>query len=397
MQYDFSTAPNRRGTGSTKWDAMLKVNPNLPKNVIPFSVADMEFPNPQPMLEGMAEFAGHAVYGYTGPTQAYYDAVLHFMRERHHWDIQKDWIVTSPGVVPALFSLVKAFSQPGDGVIIMRPVYYPFFMAIEQTGRTLCNVPLIEQDGHYSMDFNALEAAARQPENKLMILCSPHNPVGRVWTRAELEQLVSICNRNGVMVISDEIHFDFVFPGHQHTVLATLSEEAAQNNVFCTAPSKTFNLGGVQVSNIIIPNESLRRRFLDYLKSTGMIMLNLFSYKICELAYNRCGAWYEELMQVLDENRRLMAAYISEHIPQIKVVPLEGTYLQWLNCRALGMRGKELETFMQEKAQLFFDEGSMFGPEGDGFERWNLACPTRYIQEGLERLRAAVAALPAQR
>lgn len=395
MHYDFTTAPNRRGTGSSKWDAMLKADPTVPQGVIPFSVADMEFQNPQPMLEGMAEFAASAVYGYTMPTQAYYDAVTAFMKRHHNWDIRPEWIVTSPGVVPALFTLVKAFSAPGDGVIIMRPVYYPFSMAVENTGRTLCNVPLREENGRYTMDFDALETAAKRPENKLMILCSPHNPVGRVWTREELEQLVSICNRNGVMVLSDEIHFDFVFPGHEHTVLATLSEEVAQNNVFCTAPSKTFNLGGVQVSNIIIPNPALRRRYTDYLKSTGQIMLNLFSYKICELAYTRCDEWFGELMQVLDENRRLVEAYIPAHIPQIRVVPLEGTYLQWLDCRALGLRGAELEAFMQQKARLFFDEGALFGPEGDGFERWNLACPTRYIQEGLERLQAAVASLQA--
>ncbi len=393
MKYNFETAPDRRGTGAFKWNSMYEAKPDVSDGVIPFSVADMEFQNPQPLLDGMAKYVSQAVYGYTGPTHAYYESVINYMKRRHNWDIQKDWIITTPGVVPALNELVKAFSEPGDGVIITRPVYYPFSMAIENSGRKLVNVSLINRNGHYEMDFEGLEKAARDPSTKLMILCSPHNPVGRVWTEEELRKLASICNSNGVMILSDEIHFDFVFPGHKHTVLATLSEEIAQNYIFCTAPSKTFNLGGVQVSNIIIPNPKLRERYNEYHKSMGMLALNMFAYKIGELVYNTCGDWFEELMQVLDTNRELVEQYITTYLPQIKVIPLEGTYLQWLDCRALGMSGKELETFMQEKAELFFDEGYIFGEEGDGFERWNLACPTKYIQEGLERLRKAVEAL----
>ena len=393
MKYNFETAPDRRGTGAFKWNSMYEAKPDVSDGVIPFSVADMEFQNPQPLLDGMAKYVSQAVYGYTGPTHAYYESVINYMKRRHNWEIQKDWIITTPGVVPALNELVKAFSEPGDGVIITRPVYYPFSMAIENSGRKLVNVSLINRDGHYEMDFEGLEKAAKDPSTKLMILCSPHNPVGRVWTEDELRKLASICNSNGVMILSDEIHFDFVFPGHKHTVLATLSEEIAQNNIFCTAPSKTFNLGGVQVSNIIIPNPKLRERYNEYHKSMGMLALNMFAYKIGELVYNTCGDWFEELMQVLDTNRKLVEQYITTYLPQIKVIPLEGTYLQWLDCRALGMSGKELETFMQENAELFFDEGYIFGEEGDGFERWNLACPTKYIQEGLERLRKAVEAL----
>ncbi len=393
MKYNFETAPDRRGTGAFKWNSMYEAKPDVSDGVIPFSVADMEFQNPQPLLDGMAKYVSQAVYGYTGPTHAYYESVINYMKRRHNWDIQKDWIITTPGVVPALNELVKAFSEPGDGVIITRPVYYPFSMAIENSGRKLVNVSLINRDGHYEMDFEGLEKAAKDPSTKLMILCSPHNPVGRVWTEDELRKLASICNSNGVMILSDEIHFDFVFPGHKHTVLATLSEEIAQNNIFCTAPSKTFNLGGVQVSNIIIPNPKLREQYNEYHKSMGMLSLNMFAYKIGELVYNTCGDWFEELMQVLDTNRKLVEQYITTYLPQIKVIPLEGTYLQWLDCRALGMSGKELETFMQENAELFFDEGYIFGEEGDGFERWNLACPTKYIQEGLERLRKAVEAL----
>lgn len=393
MKYNFETAPDRRGTGAFKWNSMYEAKPDVSDGVIPFSVADMEFQNPQPLLVGMAKYVSEAVYGYTGPTHAYYESVINYMKRRHNWEIQKDWIITTPGVVPALNELVKAFSEPGDGVIITRPVYYPFSMAIENSGRKLVNVSLINRNGHYEMDFEGLEEAAKDPSTKLMILCSPHNPVGRVWTEEELRKLASICNSNGVMILSDEIHFDFVFPGHKHTVLATLSEEIQQNNIFCTAPSKTFNLGGVQVSNIIIPNPKLREQYNEYHKSMGMLALNMFAYKVGELVYNTCGDWYEELVQVLDTNRKLVEQYITTYLPQIKVIPLEGTYLQWLDCRALGMSGKELETFMQEKAELFFDEGYIFGEEGDGFERWNLACPTKYIQEGLERLRKAVEAL----
>lgn len=390
MKYDFDIAPNRRGTGAFKWNSMLDAKPDVSEDIIPFSVADMEFANPQPLLDGMAKYVSQAAYGYTGPTHAYYNAVIGYMKRHHNWDIEKDWIVTTPGVVPALFELVQAFTAPGDGIIIMRPVYYPFTTAVEESGRTLVNVSLLHKDNQYYMDFDALEQAAKDPGTKMMILCSPHNPVGRVWTEEELRKLAQICNSNGVMILADEIHFDFVFPGHKHTVLATLSEEIAQNNIFCTAPSKTFNLGGVQVSNIIIPNPELRQRYAQFHKSRGMLALNMFAYKVCELVYTQCDEWYDQLMQVLDTNQRLVADYMAKYLPQIKVIPLEGTYLQWLDCRALGMTGQELEKFMQDKAELFFDEGYLFGEEGDGFERWNLACPTRYIQEGLERLRKAV-------
>lgn len=395
MKYDFETAPNRRGTGSFKWKSMIAAKPDVGENVIPFSVADMEFTNPPPMREGLAKFALEAVYGYAGPTRAYYNSVIGYMHRRHNWEIEKDWIVTASGVIPALYDLVRALTQPGDAVIIMRPVYYPFSLAVENAGRALRNVALLEKEGRYTIDFEGLERAAQDPQTKLMLLCSPHNPVGRVWTRDELLRIAQICNSNGVTIISDEIHFDFAFPGHEHTVLATLSKEIEQNNVFCTAPSKTFNLGGVQVSNIVIPNEELRSKYQNFKTANGTFTLNTFAYKICELAYTECDEWFVELMQVLERNRRLVKEYIENHIPRLRAIPLEGTYLQWIDCRDLGMRGCELENFMQQKAQLFFDEGYVFGEEGDGFERWNLACPTRYIQEGLERLRKAVDSLSA--
>lgn len=390
MKYDFVSSPNRKGVGAFKWDLMYQTNPNELDEIIPFSVADMELKNPPELLQGMSEFAANAVYGYTGSTQAYCDAVIQFMKKRHNWEIKKEWIVHTPGVVPALYQLINTFTKPGEGVIIMRPVYYPFTSAVEDTGRRLVNVALKETNGCYTIDFDALEKAAAEPDVKAIIICNPHNPVGRVWTREELSRLSQICMDNDVLIISDEIHFDFIMKGYQHTVLSSISEEVAQKSIVCTAPSKTFNIAGAQVSNIIIQNESMREKFLRSLKAGGAFTLNMFAYKACELVYNNCCDWFDELLRLIEGNKKLLEDYISKNIPSFRVSPLEGTYLVWIDCRSLGLSHEELGKFMQEKAHLYFDEGNMFGPEGDGFVRWNIACPKEKLYEGLERLNHAV-------
>jgi len=390
MKHDFTTRVDRRGTGSAKWDEMYMKNPRVSPGVVPFSVADMELLNPPEIIAGLKEFLDHAVLGYTLPTDAYKKAVTGFMKRRHNWEIEEDWIVQSPGVIPTFFVAVNAFTDPGDGVIIMPPVYYPFSMAASVNGRTLVNNPLIEQNGTYRIDFDDLEAKAKDPKNKLLIFCSPHNPVGRVWTKEELSSLADICNRNKVLVISDEIHFDLLLPGAVQTIYSTLSEETAQNCIVCTAPSKTFNLAGMQVSNIIIPNKELREKFENQLMKNGLVMIGILGQKACEIAYTQCDAWLDELIRLITVNHRVIVDFMAKNLPMIKVFPLEGTYLQWLDFRPLGLDYRALEEFMIKDAEWFLDEGAVFGVEGRGFERINIACPTAVLEEALERLLKAL-------
>ncbi len=388
--YDFTTLVDRKELGSAKWNGMRDLNPNVPDGVIPFSVADMELLNPPEVIAGLREYLDEVILGYAAATPRYRRAVCGWMKRRHNWDIQPDWIVETSGVVPALFTAVGAFTEPGDGVILLTPVYYPFFMAVEKNGRTIVASDMAERDGRYYIDFEDLEKKAKDPKNKLILFCSPHNPVGRVWQRDEIERLGRICIDNGVRVVSDEIHFDLIMPGHRHTVYSTISQEFADTAVVCTAPSKTFNLAGMQTSNLIIKNPDLRKRFVDELGKTGFFTCNVLGYKACELAYEQGERWLEELLVLLDANRALAEAFLRDRIPGIRVFPLEGTYLQWWDCRALGMDHKALEQFMIHEALLFLDEGYIFGNTGEGFERINLACPTASLVEALERFHAAL-------
>ena len=389
MKYNFIDAPSRKEVGSAKWRGMYEKNPNVNEDVLPFSVADMEFYNAPELVEGLKKYLDEPIFGYTGPTKHYYDSVIHYMNKYHNYKIEKDWIVEIGGVVPALFHLVSAFTKENDGVIIMRPVYYPFSMAIEKNNRKIENVSLIEKDGKYTIDFEELERVASLDSTTCMILCNPHNPIGRVWTKDELVKIGDICLENNITLISDDIHFDFVMKGYEHTVITTLKEEYAKNTIVCTAPSKSFNLGGVQVSNIIIQNEELRNQFKNHLSKNACWGINTFAYKTCEIVYNECREWFEELSEVLENNKKLVEDYISEYLPQIKVCPLEGTYLMWLDCRSLHLDHLELEKLMEEN-DLYLDEGYLFGEEGKGFERINIACPTQYLLKGLERLKKAI-------
>ena len=392
--YDFKTVVDRKNTGSLKWNEMYRYNPDLPDGIVPFSYADMEFRNPPELMEGLREWLDTAILGYAEATDDYYDSIVGYMQRHHNWKIEKDWIHLSPGIVPALYDVVKAYTKPGEGVILMRPVYYPFIRAVEVSGRKMVINELKNVDGRYEIDFDDLEEKAKDESTKVLLFCSPHTPVGRVWTEAELRKVGDICLRNNVLIISDEIHFDFIFPGNKHTVFATLSEELAQNCIVCTAPSKSFNLGGVMVSNIIIPNGELRQCLYDYCyDNNGQWTLNTFAFKIGELAYTRCDDWFKALMETLIENKKFVEDYIAENIPQIKVTPLEGTYLMWLDCRALEMEPDELDKFMKEKAFMFMDGGNMFGNEGNGFERLNIACPKVVLEGALDRLNNAVKSL----
>ena len=390
MKYDFTTVVDRSNMGCAKWEQMKGWNPDVSPGVVPFSVADMELKNPPEITQGLKKYLDETILGYTMPTDAYLNAVCSWMHKRHDWEISKEWIIGSPGVVNAFFLAVKAFSDEGDGIIIQTPVYYPFKTAIERNKRTLVKNPLLFTGSTYVIDYDDLELKARNPRNKVLLFCSPHNPVGRVWTPEELARIGEICLRNQVLIISDEIHFDLIMPGHKHTVFARLSANLANNMMVCTAPSKTFNLAGLQTSNIIIPNPKIRSRYVEEMMLNGSFSLNIMGYKACEIAYTECEEWLEQLLQLIYHNHLELKKFMAANLPAIKVFDLEGTYLQWMDFRGLGMNKDELKKFMHFEAEVFCDEGYVFGEEGAGFERMNLACPTRVMMEALERLAAAI-------
>lgn len=385
MGYDFTTIIDRSACGSSKWAGMRKIDPHTGPDVLPMSTADMEFLTAPEIREGLKTYIDTVIQGYTDPTQAYFDAVLDWQRRRHGYEGKQEWIVTTSGVVPAIFFLVNLLTEPGDGIIIQQPVYYPFSLAAKLTGRRLVNNALIRKEGTYEIDFDDLEAKARDPRNKILIFCNPHNPVGKVWSREDLARLVEICAANHVFIIDDEIHNDLVMPGHRHTALPTVSAEASRICAYCTAPSKTFNLAGMQLSNIFIEDPEVRGR-LSLSKLMGMSLSQVaISYEACRLAYEKGEPWLEELLQVVDGNAKYVASFLAEHIPQARCYPLEGTYLLWVDFGGLGLHHKELERLMLS-AKLFLDEGAMFGKEGRGFERFNLALPRSAVESAMARL-----------
>ncbi len=386
MAYDFDTLRNRAGTGSDKWDAMLQQNPAVGKEIVPFSIADMELLNPPEITEGLKVFLDHTTLGYTQATDGYYEAVQDWMESRHGFRPERAWFVETAGVVPAVYQMVRTYTQPGDGVLLCTPAYYPFYMAIEAGGcRAVCSELKI-RGNTYEIDFDDFAEKAARPEVKLFILCSPHNPVGRVFTKEELIRLSEICLQNGVYMLADEIHFDLILPGYEHVSIGTLDRKYVENSAICTAPSKTFNLAGLQTSNIFIANKERRERITS---ARGYFSLNVFGYRACELAYRKCENWLQELLIHLDGNKKLVERFFAENFPEVTVFNLQGTYLMWLDFRAWGMSTEELERFMKFDAQLFLDDGYLFGEGGKGFERWNIACPRWVLEQALERLKAA--------
>lgn len=383
MKYDFETVINRKNTGSDKWNSFFEILPDACDDVTPFSLADMEFANPPEIKEGLKKYIDDAVFGYTSATDAYYDSIISWMRRRHGFSPKKEWFVMSAGIVPVIKEMVGLFTKPEDTVLLLTPVYYPFKMCAEWNGRKVVNSELILKDGEYSIDFEDFEKKAKDPSVSLFILCNPHNPIGRVWKKEELLKLADICLKNNVFVISDEIHSDLIMPGYENISFGTFEQKYLDNCAICTAPSKTFNLAGAQVSNTFISNEQYRNKMTD---ARGYFSLNCFAYKACEFAYNRCEEWLDELITVLDDNRKFVEDFFAKELPEVKVHRLEGTYLMWLDFRAWGLYGKELEEFMQQKANFICDEGYIFGEGGDGFERLNIACPKSILKTALERL-----------
>ncbi|MEM3238249.1 MAG: MalY/PatB family protein, partial [Thermoplasmata archaeon] len=387
-KFDFDEVIDRKGTGSVKWDFLAQRFSS--DDLLPLWVADMDFRAPQPLVDALTRRAQHGIYGYSNFTSAYYDAVINWYRRRYDWNLKREWMVFTPGVVPAISLAVRAFSNPGEKIIVQTPVYYPFFKSIESNGRYLLNNPLILKDGHYEMDFEDLEKKVRDPKVRMIILCNPHNPVGRVWKKEELKRLGDICIDNGILVISDEIHSDIRYPEVDFTNFASISEKFANNSITCTAATKTFNLAGLQISNIIIPNQKIRQIFQNMVDSTAISGPNAFSEEAVRTAYNECEDWLDELLIYLRDNKEFLKEFIKEHLPQVDLIEPEGTYLAWLDFRKIEPDPSMLEKLMQSNAKVALDEGYIFGSGGEGFERINLACPRSILEKALIQIADAV-------
>lgn len=391
MKYNFDEVIDRTNYHSVKWDE-LETKFGV-KDALPMWVADMEFRSPKPVIEAIKEAAEHGIYGYTSRPDSYYKAIIDWIERRHNWKVKKDWIAYSPGVVPALSFIIRAFCQAGDKVVVQPPVYYPFFRVIENNGCHVVNNPLKLSNKKYFIDWEDLERKVDDPRVRLLILCSPHNPVGRVWQKEELIILGEICLKHNIIVVSDEIHADILFEGYKHTPFASISPAFAHNSITCTAPSKTFNLAGLQTSSIIIPNKKYYKIYKNILDSLALDENNVFGLVALEAAYRYGEEWLEQLLSYLNENLKFLMKYFKESIPKIKVIKPEGTYLVWLDCRQLGLSAKGLNNLMIKKAGVALDDGYWFGAEGKGFMRINIACPRSFLEEGLGRIEKAVNSL----
>lgn len=391
MKYNFDEIIDRTNTNSVKWNFNNELLGY--EDVIPMWIADMDFKTVPEVTEALIERAKHGIYGYSEGMNSYYDSVIAWMKKRHNFKIEKDWICTCPGIVPALHFIIKSFTKPGDKIIVQPPVYYPFYDSILHNDCEILLNPLKFDGEKYSMDFDDLKEKVKNDNVKLLILCNPHNPIGKVWSKDDLFKLGEICIENNVVVISDEIHADLIYKNYKHTPFASISEKFRENSITFTAPSKTFNLAGLQASNVIIPNENLRKIFKETMLNLGIKRLNLFAIVACEAAYAYGEPWLEELIDYLEENKKYLKNFIKERIPKIKVLDSEGTYLIWMDCKGLNMSNEELQKFMLEKAGVAFDEGYIFGQGGDGFERINIACPRSILKEASERIENAVNSL----
>ena len=387
MNYDFDRITDRHHTNSIKWDFNQRTFGR--EEVLPLWVADMDFKAPEEVVEALVKRAQHGIYGYSEGKAGYYKALEDWIDKRHGWKIQRDWITFSPGVVPALNELVRSLTQLGDKILIQSPVYPPFFHVIRNHGREVVNSQLRLENGRYTMDFADLEEKFSSGV-KMMILCNPHNPVGRVWQRDELERLGRLCLAHDVIVISDEIHGDLIYKDYHHIPFASLSPELANQSIVCTAPSKTFNLAGLQTSNLIIPNVAFREAFKKSLSLTGVHNPNVFGITALEAAYRHGWDWLAQLMNYIKGNSDFLISFLDQELAQIQAIQPEGTYLIWLDFRSLGMEPKSLQEFLVHKAGVGLNAGYQFGPGGEGFARLNLGCSHSVVEEGLQRIKVAV-------
>ncbi len=388
MKYDFNKIINRNNTKSLKYD--FAKERNMPEDLLPLWVADMDFQTSPEIIEALNKAVSHGIYGYSEGKEEYFDAVYNWYNDNFNWQVKKEWLIKTPGVVFAIVLAINALTNEGDSVLIQNPVYYPFTEVIIDNNRKLVNNSLVRNGKKYEIDFEDFEKKIIENNVKLFILCSPHNPVGRVWKKWELEKIGDICLKHNVKIVSDEIHSDFVYPENKHIVFSSLDEKYQNITITCTAPTKTFNLAGLQISNIFIPNLEIRKKVLKQLDRVGYSQVNLMGLVACEAAYKYGRQWLNELKKYLLDNLNFLRDYLETNIPQIKLIEPEGTYLIWLDCSALGLEDKELEKFIVEKAKLWLDSGYIFGKEGEGFQRINIACPRETLKKALEQLKEAV-------
>ena len=385
---NFDKIIDRRNTRCLKYD--FAVERNMPADVLPLWVADMDFETSSYIEDAIIERAKHAIYGYSEVKTPYFDILKKWMQKHHDWDIQRKWLVKTPGVVFALAMAVKAYTEPGDAVLIQQPVYYPFSEVIKDNGRNVVsNTLYLGEDNRYHIDFEDFEQKIVDHKIKLFLLCNPHNPVGRVWTKEELTRLGDICVKHHVTVVSDEIHEDFVFKG-KHQVFANIKKEYEEITVTCTAPSKTFNIASLMISNILIPNPELKRKFKHQMDAAGISQLNVLGLVACEAAYEHGEEWYQEMKTYVKENIEFVKQYVEKQLPGVNMVEHEGTYLVWLDFRGTGLSVEELDDKIINQAKLWLDSGKIFGSCGEGFQRINVACPRKVLEEALERIKNAV-------
>ena len=385
---DFDTVVDRRNTYSLKYDFAKRRN--MPEDLLPLWVADMDFKTSSYIQEAILKQTEHGIFGYSEVQEEYFEAVRRWMKRHYDWQVEPKWLIKTPGIVYALAMAVQAFTEEGDGVLIQQPVYYPFSEVIVDNGRKLVSNTLVQDEsGRYGIDFADFEEKIVTEKIKLFFLCNPHNPVGRVWSEEELKRLGDICYKHHVVVVSDEIHADFVFRGKHH-VFVNLKEEYQEISVVATSPSKTFNIAGLQVSNIFIPNPELKRKFRKQIDASGYSQLNVMGLVATKAAYEHGDEWYEAMHKYVSENIAYTKQFIEEKLPDITLVETEGTYLMWLDFRKLGLSESELEDLIVKKAKLWLDSGRIFGTAGKGFQRINVACPRKTLTEALTRLEAAV-------
>jgi len=390
MTWNFDEPVLREGTDCIKYDLREEIFGK--KDVIPMWVADMDFNTPDFIIKAIKNRLNHEIFGYSLRPEIYYQSIISWLIRKHSWHIEKDWINFSPGVVPALNFCTLAFTKPGDGVIVQPPVYFPFFSAVESHGRKLIYNPLRENGGRWEMDFENLESSI-QADTKMIIISNPHNPVGRVWSPEELNRLAAICLKNNILILSDEIHCDLVLPDYMHTPMASLSEEIAQKTITFIAPSKTFNLAGLSTSSVVISNPALRRTFARLIESLHVSNGNIFGTIASIAAYSQGYEWLNALLGYIENNISFVTDYCKQLIPEILPVQPEATYMIWLDCRKLGIKGKELQDFFVRKAGVGMNEGSTFGPGGEGYMRMNVASSHQLVMKAMEQIEKAVSTL----
>ena len=378
MKYDFDKTIDRRATNSYKWDS-------APEGVLPMWVADMDFRTAPAIIDALQKRVAHGIFGYTRVPDAYYDAVTSWFSRRHGWDIDREWIIYTSGVVPAVSAVIKALTVPGDKVIVQTPVYNCFFSSIRNNGCEIVSNPLRRTADTYEMDFDALERCAADPRAKVMLLCNPHNPAGRVWTPDELTRLGNICLRNGVTVVADEIHCELVYQGFKYTPFASLSDAFLHRSVTCVSPSKAFNIAGLQIANIVAFDNDLRSRIDKAININEVCDVNPFGVAATSAAYNEGEEWLNQLVDYLHGNYEAMAEFYRRELPEFPITRLEGTYLVWMDCSSLGMPSDALEHALLDDARLWLNAGTMYGAEGEGYMRWNIACPRSVMLDGLNR------------